>query len=75
MRLYARFGIADYLVVDLDADVLLHYREPHELGYGACDRLTASDRFELAALPGTALDAAAFLDPKGDPPRAREPAR
>jgi hypothetical protein len=66
LRLYARFGIADYFVVDLDANVLLHYREPHELGYGAFDRLTASDRFELAALPGTFLDAAAFLDSKGD---------
>jgi Uma2 family endonuclease len=60
-RLYARFGIADYCVVDLNADMLLHYREPHALGYAACDRLTALDRFELAALPGIVLEARAFL--------------
>jgi Uma2 family endonuclease len=73
-RLYARFGIADYVVVDLNDHVLLRYRDPHELGYGICDRLAATDRFELAALPGTLLDAAAFLDPKVDPD-AHEAAR
>jgi hypothetical protein len=60
-RLYARFAIADYCVVDLNADALLHYREPHELGYAVCDRLTTDDHFELAALPDAVLEARAFL--------------
>jgi Uma2 family endonuclease len=60
-RLYARFGIADYVVVDLNENVLLHYREPHELGYGICDRLFDGDAFELAALPGITLRTDALL--------------
>lgn len=64
LRLYARFGISDYLVVDLNAEVLLHYHEPHELGYSACDRLDADQHFELASLRGIVLQAEAFLEQK-----------
>src|SRR5260370_14461612 len=51
LRVYARHAIADYLVVDLANDVLLHHRDPHDLEYRVCDRLAAGDTFELAALP------------------------
>jgi hypothetical protein len=61
LRLYARHGIADYLMVDLDADALLHYREPHALGYHVCDRLGEGHTFELAALGGIHLQTTAFL--------------
>lgn len=61
LRLYARYGIADYLVVDLNAEALLHYREPHQLGHGACDRLDHGASFQLGALPGITLWAEAFL--------------
>jgi Uma2 family endonuclease len=60
-RVYARHAIADYLVVDLANDALLHHRDPHDLGYRVCDRLAAGDTFELAALPGIQLRADAFL--------------
>ena len=62
LRLYARYGIADYLVVDLNAEVLLHYHEPHQLGYGACDRLDKGASFQLGALPGITLSTEAFLN-------------
>jgi Uma2 family endonuclease len=62
LRLYARHGIADYLVVDLTGDVLLHYHEPHELGYQRCERLGDGDAFVLAALPSIRLEAKAFLE-------------
>jgi Uma2 family endonuclease len=62
LRLYARHAIADYLVVDLDADALLHYHEPHDLGYRLCDRLGENDTAQLAALPGIRLQADAFLE-------------
>jgi hypothetical protein len=57
----ARFGIADYVVVDLNDNVLLRCREPHELGYGMCDRLFDGDEFELATLPGITLRVDALL--------------
>jgi Uma2 family endonuclease len=62
LRLYARHAIADYLVVDLDADALLHYRAPHDLGYHLFDQLGENDTLELAAFPGIRLQAAAFLE-------------
>lgn len=61
LRVYARHGIADYLVVDLADNALLRHREPHDIGYRICDRLAAGDTFELAALPGIRLRADAFL--------------
>jgi Uma2 family endonuclease len=64
LRVYARHEIADYLVVDLSADVLLHHRQPHELGYHVCDRLARGDTFAIGALSGVRLRAEAFLAPE-----------
>jgi Uma2 family endonuclease len=61
LLLYARHRIADYLVVDLRHDVLLHHSEPHDLGYGATTTLRVGDTFTLTALPDVALDAGAFI--------------
>jgi Uma2 family endonuclease len=60
-RLYARFEIPDYLVVDLKANILLHYTEPHELGYARCERLTHGATFRLQRLPDRELTVDAFL--------------
>jgi Uma2 family endonuclease len=62
LRLYARHAITDYLVVDLDADVLLHHHDPHQLGYRSCDRLGEGAVFTLDALPAVRLEAIAFLE-------------
>jgi Uma2 family endonuclease len=62
-RLYARFGIPDYLVVDLKANIVLHYTEPHELGYGRCEQLTHGATFRLVRLPDRELTIDAFLAP------------
>jgi Uma2 family endonuclease len=61
VHVYARHSIADYLVVDLAADALLHHHDPHKLGYRFCNRLAAGDTFELQALRGVPLEVAAFL--------------
>jgi Uma2 family endonuclease len=61
LRLYARFGIPDYLVVDLAGDILIHYHDPHELGYRSEDRLHAADTFTMYRLAHIALSAAPFL--------------
>ena len=60
--LYARFAIADYLVVDLNADTLLHFRTPAEDVYAESRVLGRSDTFSLTALPDISLDAGKFLD-------------
>jgi Uma2 family endonuclease len=61
--LYARHGIADYLVVDLDGDRLFHHSEPHELGYGKVRTLGHGESFSLTALPDVALSSGPFLRP------------
>jgi Uma2 family endonuclease len=61
LRLYARFGIADYLVVDLERNLLVHYQDPHDLGYRGENRLQATDTFTLCRLPRVTLSAASFL--------------
>jgi len=68
LRLYARFGIPDYLVVDLEGDVLIHSHDPHQLGYRSEDRLHAADRFTISHLAHIALSAAPFLRSTDKPP-------
>jgi Uma2 family endonuclease len=63
LRIYGRHGIADYIVVDLAANRLLHHSQPHHLGYGAFATLAADDSFPLTALPGIALSVQPFLRP------------
>jgi len=60
--LYARFAIADYLVVDLKSDVLLHFSQPDGEDYPEPRRLGRGDTFTLAALPDIVLEAERFLD-------------
>jgi Putative restriction endonuclease len=61
-RLYARFEIADYLVVDLGADVLIHFSRPADGDYPEPRRLGRGDAFTLSALPDIVLEAEPFLD-------------
>jgi Uma2 family endonuclease len=65
LRLYARFGIPDYIVVDLDGDILIHYHDPHELGYRSEDRLHAADAFTIRRVSHIVLSAAPFLRSPG----------
>jgi Uma2 family endonuclease len=62
LKLYARHRIADYVVVDLRGGVLLHHREPHDLGYRVSTTLRSGETFTLTALPEIVLRAEAFLD-------------
>jgi Uma2 family endonuclease len=61
-RLYARFEIPDYLVVDLESDVLLHFSQPKEGDYPDPRRLRYGDTFVLNRLADIPLEAAQFLD-------------
>lgn len=61
-RLYARCEVPDYLVVDLNADVLLHFSAPHDGDYPEPRRLYAGETLRLARVPDLDLDAATFLE-------------
>ncbi|MBV8152437.1 MAG: Uma2 family endonuclease [Candidatus Eremiobacteraeota bacterium] len=61
--LYARFGILDYLVVDLNADRLVHFSNPRDLDYSQRETLSRDDKFELASFSGVTLEAKPFLSP------------
>lgn len=49
--IYARAGISEYWVVDLDTDALVVHRDPHETGYRTILTLGASDTLRAQSLP------------------------
>jgi hypothetical protein len=59
--LYARFGIPNYLVVDLAGEVLLNYNAPLDGDYGEVGTLRKGDVFALAGVAAVPLEASAFL--------------
>jgi hypothetical protein len=61
LRLYGRQHVADYLVVDLDANVLVHCSQPHAMGYRRIDRLGYGDTLRLSRLPDVEIRADVFL--------------
>jgi len=63
MRLYARFAIPDYLVVDLDGNTLLHHTQPDDFGYRRIERLGPGETFTLARVPTILLRVGPFLAP------------
>jgi Uma2 family endonuclease len=63
LRLYARFGIQDYAVVDLATNLLLHHTEPDDLGYRRVERLGPDATFVLQRVPGIVLHSDPFLAP------------
>jgi Uma2 family endonuclease len=61
MKLYARHRVPDYLVVDLQHGVLVHHRDPHDLGYRVRATLHGGETFTLVAIPDIPLGVSAFL--------------
>jgi len=61
--LYARFAIAEYLVVDLNGGVLLRYTQPADGEFRSLERLGRGDHMRLLAVPDVELDVDRFLPP------------
>lgn len=61
--LYARFGIAEYLVVDVVGRKLLRFVNPRDNRFEAHQELSYGDSFHLGAIPEIDLEADAFLPP------------
>lgn len=54
--LYARHGIGEYWIVDLEGRRLLRHRDPHEVTYALVDEPSLSERIAPGAMPGLQLD-------------------
>ena len=55
LRMYAKAGIADYWIVDVNAEKIEICRDPHELGYGSRVVATKGDSVAFAAFPDVVL--------------------
>ena len=53
--LYARFGVADYWVIDVKAERVLVHREPGPAGYGDVQVASREEAVEALRIPGLAL--------------------
>lgn len=61
--LYARFGIREYLVIDIDGRRLLRFTDPSEGRFERRQELSYGHTFSLRLLPEVTLQATAFLPP------------
>ena len=59
--LYARSGIPEYWIIDLEHGQLERYREPHELTYARVDRPAVDRPIALEALPELQLEIGAIF--------------
>ena len=59
--LYARHGIPEVWLVDLEAKRIVRYRDPRQGAYASVDRPDLASPLELAALPATRLDLRTLL--------------
>jgi Uma2 family endonuclease len=51
LRMYAKAGIADYWIVDVNGKTVEICRDPHELGYGSRTVTTKGESVSFAAFP------------------------
>ncbi|MFN2462022.1 MAG: Uma2 family endonuclease [Candidatus Velthaea sp.] len=63
LALYARYRVADYLVVDIERNVLLHYSEPNDLGYAKTATLARGDTMTLQCFPAVQFSVTELLLP------------
>jgi Uma2 family endonuclease len=62
LPLYARNGIKEFWIIDLNAKRLERYAQPNETGYGQCETLDKTATVSPAALPDVAIDLSRILD-------------
>lgn len=61
LPLYARHGVGEVWILDLNAQVLECYTQPSQEGYGQCQRLGSQDQVSPNALPEVRIDLGPLL--------------
>jgi hypothetical protein len=59
--LYARHGVGEYWVLDVEGGGVIVHRDPRAEGYASVRRAGPGDALEIAAVPGLGLPVAAVL--------------
>ncbi len=62
LPLYARSGVQEFWIIDLNAKRLERYTQPNETGYGHCETLDKTGTAVPAGLPDVAIDLGRILD-------------
>jgi Uma2 family endonuclease len=62
LPLYARNGVKEFWIIDLNAQRLERYTQPHETGYGHCETLDKTATVSPAGLPDVVIDLRRILD-------------
>ncbi len=63
---YARNGILQYLILNLNTGEIEDYREPSAEGYRSKNTYTADESFNLAAFPSVEIKVGDLLPPRAD---------
>ena len=69
LPLYARHGIGELWIVDLEAALFRVYRQPEGERYREASETPSPGLVDIAALPGSSVDLSTLLDHATDPPR------
>lgn len=70
LRAYARGGIAEYIVVDLQKKRLIRHRNPDGDSYRSAEELFPGEEFSFLNFPDALLAVSAFFPPAGRGPAA-----
>ncbi|MFN0124491.1 MAG: Uma2 family endonuclease [Blastocatellia bacterium] len=62
-RMYARAGITQYCLINVQAREIEEFRQPKPDGYRARETFTARQTFTLAAMPGVTINVGDLLPP------------
>ena len=61
LPLYARNGIKEFWIIDLNAQRLERYNQPNETGYGHCETLDKTGKISPVGLPDVVIELSRIL--------------
>jgi Uma2 family endonuclease len=61
LPLYARSGIQEFWIIDMNTQRLERYTQPNETGYGYCETLDKTGKISPTALPDVVIDLSRIL--------------
>ena len=61
LPLYARSGIQEFWIIDMNAQRLERYTQPNETGYGHCETLDKTGKISPTAFPDVVIELSRIL--------------